>query len=588
MSKTLIIVESPSKAEKIQGFLGKNYIVKACKGHICDLAKKGKFNLGIDIDNNFSGKYVLMDDKIDILNDLLKSAKIVDQIYLCSDPDIEGEKISDDLKKRLLDTDKPIKRVTFNEINKKAVVKALKAPRDINENLVKAQETRRMLDRIIGFIGSPLLMNVFESNLSCGRVQSVVTKMIIEKEQDIIKFKPETFYTISANLITNNNENIQAKVVSERITEDTRAQVIKSTIESNDIYVKNIDLYEEIKNPFPPLITSTMQRYVSKVYGIGAEDTMKAAQSLYENGYITYLRTDSVRASDEALEVCVEWLKNKNYSIPKKPNQYKNSEAAHDAHECIRPTDLDVTEKEITNPIEKKVYDLIWRYFISSQMIPAVYNVMKIKFGVQNSNIELEISGKALKTKGFLEILNSSLSTEELTLPLLSVNDILKLKGKALVEEKKTQPPARLTEYTLIKELEKRHIGRSSTYAEILKTIIMRKYVEKKGNIYYPTDLGNKVIELLNKYFTFMDYNFTTLLEQKLELIEHGKENNIDILKTFYGDFKTEIEKAYIGCGKQICDKCGSPIVKKKGKNDQFFFACSAYPSCKNIINSNI
>jgi len=530
-----------------------------------------------------------MDDKINILNELLEASKSVDEIYLCSDPDIEGEKISDDLRKRLADTNKPIKRVTFNEINKKAIVKALKSPRDINENLVRAQETRRMLDRIIGFIGSPLLMNVFESNLSCGRVQSVVTKMIIEKEQDIIKFKPETFYTISADLVTNSNEKVQAKLSSERVTDKLKAEKIKKSLESNKIFVKSIDSYEEIKNPLPPLVTSTMQRFASKLYGFGAEDTMKAAQSLYENGFITYLRTDSVRASDEALEVCVEWLKKNDYKTPSKLNVYKNSEAAHDAHECIRPTDMDMqpNDKQLLDNTESKVYELIWRYFMSSQMTPAVYDVMKIKFGVEDSDLELEISGKALKTKGFLEILNANLTTEELTLPLLKVNEILKL-SKAGIEEKKTQPPARLSEDKLLKELERRHIGRSSTYAETLKTISTRKYVEKKGNIYYPTDLGTKVVDLLNKYFTFMDYNFTEFLEKKLESIEHGKENNIDVLKTFYKDFKLEVDKAYVGCGKEVCDKCGSAIVKKKNKfTEKFFYACSAYPACKNIVNKS-
>lgn len=585
--KTLVIVESPVKAQKIQDYLGKNYVVMASKGHITDLAKGGKNNLGVDIDNNFKPKYVLMDDKIDTLNALLGAAKKCDQIFLASDPDREGEAIAWHLAQRLDGVNVPIKRMVFNEIKKDKLLKAVKQVRDIDMNLFHSQEARRILDRIVGFMASPFLMNNFGPKLSAGRVQSVVTRMIIDREKEIDVFVPEEFWTLQVNLSKDGKEGFTMKY-SGRPTDSKSAEEIRVKLADNnpEYIVTDVVAAEEKVAPPAPLVTSSLQRIMSKMFGFSADRTMKAAQSLYESGYCTYIRTDSVRVGDEGLAEVRDWITNNGYELPKKYNVHKNKNSAQDAHECIRPSDLALDPSNnmaIINSDEKQVYETIWRYFIASQMTPAVYNTLKVTAHVKGKpEAEVKASGKTLIKKGFMEILGLK-DDSQIEIPNLSVKDVLHLFGKSpvKVEKKQTQPPPRFSEDKLIKELEMRNIGRPATYAELLTKITARNYVEKKGNIFYPTELGKKITNILIDYFTFMDYDYTAKMEEQLDEIESGNVDHVDMLKKFYPKFQTELNKAYTNYGANMCDKCGSPMVVRLNKqNKQKFLACSAYPKC--------
>lgn len=590
--KTLVIVESPSKADKIQGYLGKDYVVMASKGHITDLAKGGKHGLGVDIDNDFKPRYVLMDDKMDILDNLLAAAKKVDRIFVASDPDREGEAIAWHLATRLEDSSKPIKRMVFNEIKKDKLLKAVKDVRDIDMNLFHSQEARRILDRLVGFMASPFLMNFFGPKLSAGRVQSVVTRMVIDREREIEAFVPEDYWTIQVNLAKDGKDEFVTKY-SGRLTDQASADAMRAKLAAKnaEYVVSDVSAEEEKKSPQAPMVTSTLQRLMSKVHGFAADRTMKAAQALYESGYCTYIRTDSVRVGDDALSEVRQWLTDNNYAIPKKANVYKNKDASQDAHECIRPSDLTLLPGQnfaIIDPDEKLVYEVIWNYFVASQMLPAVYNTLKVTAHIKgDKTAEVKASGKALKSKGFLEILGIS-DDSKIEIPNLLVGDVLALSGKIPVrlEKKSTQPPPRFSEDKLIKELVNKNIGRPATYADLLSKITARNYVEKKGNVYHATDLGKQITDELNKYFTFMDYDYTAKMEQQLDEIEGGKVNHVDMLKTFFPEFKKELDRAYLGHGGTLCSKCGSPMAVRTIKaSGEKFLGCSGYPKCKNTIN---
>ena len=586
--KTLVIVESPAKAHKIQEYLGKDYVVLASKGHITDLAKGGRHGLGVDVDNNFKPKYVLMEDKIDTMDQLLGAAKKVDRIFVAADPDREGEAIAWHLADRLADVGKPIERVVFNEIKKAVVQKAVKNPRAIDMNLFHSQEARRILDRLVGFTASPFLMNFFGNTppLSAGRVQSVVTRMIIDREREIEQFVPEEFWTIQVSL-NDGKDSFQAKFTG-KLTDATTAEDTKKVLSNKDYQVSEVVSQEERKYPQPPLVTSTLQRIMSKQHNFSADRTMKAAQALYENGFCTYIRTDSVRVGDEALEEVRKLIADK-YELPVKAYFYKNKEATQDAHECIRPSDLTISPSDnyaMVDPDEKLVYETIWRHFVASQMMPAVYDTLSVTaHPTTNPKTTVKSSGKALKSKGFLDVLGVS-DTGSIDIPNLTVGQAVTLdKGKNAVklENKQTQPPPRFSEDKLIKELVNRGIGRPATYAELLTRITGRNYVEKKGQVYHATDLGKKITDELIRYFTFMDYNYTAKMEQQLDEIESGKINHIDMLKKFYPSYKDEISKAYIGHGASQCDQCGSPMVVRKAKaNGSSFYACTSFPKCRN------
>lgn len=585
--KTLVIVESPSKGATIQNYLGKDYVVMASKGHITELAKGGKHNLGIDIEDNFRPRYVIMDDKLDVLDGLLSAAKKVDRVFIASDPDREGEAIAWHIAQRLDGIEKPIKRVVFHEIKKSAINKAIKEARDIDENLFHSQEARRILDRIVGFMASPFLMNFFGPNLSAGRVQSVVTKMITDRENEIEIFVPEEFWTIQVSLSKDSKNGFFTKY-SGKLTDLNTAEDMRDRLGAAKEYeVISVIADEEKKGPQAPMVTNSLQRLMSRMHGFEADRTMKAAQSLYEAGHCTYIRTDSVRVGDESLEDVRKWITDHGFAVPKKANAYKNKDAAQDAHECIRPTDLTLEPENtsIADSDEKMVYDVIWRCFVASQMMPAVYNTLKVvAHAKEDKGAEVRASGKALKSLGYLEVLGIT-DDSKIEIPNLEKGDTLFPFGKSPVkmEKKKTQPPPRFNLDELLKDLDNRKIGRPSTFAELVSKITSRNYVEQKGNVFYPTELGKKISGILSEYFTFMDYNYSANLEELLDGIAAGKINHIDMLKKFYPGFKLELDKAYLGHGGTLCDKCGSPMTVRTARaTGTKFLACSAFPKCRN------
>jgi DNA topoisomerase-1 len=588
-SKSLVIVESPAKAHKIQEYLGKDYIVMASKGHIADLGKGGKHGLGVDIENNFKPRYVLMEDHLRILDDLINAAKQCDLIYLAGDPDREGTAICWHLKQRLEDVGKPFKRALFNQIKKDKIIKAIQEAGDIDMNVVHSQECRRILDRIVGFMASPFLMNFFGPNLSAGRVQSVVTRLVVDREREIENFVPETFWTIQVSL-SKDGENGFLTKYSGKLIDLQSAQNMRARLAIKDAkyIVSDVLADEERKGPFAPLVTSSLQQIMSRSYSMGADRTMKAAQSLYENGYCTYIRTDSVRVDEEAVQEARRWLASNKHAIPTKPNIYRNKDTSQDAHECIRPTDITLlpdSNMAIIEPDEQVVYKIIWKYFIASQMMPAVYNTLKVTAHVENDlEAEVKASGRAIKSKGYLEILGVK-DEGKIDIPSLAVGDILSLFGPKPVkmEKKQTQPPPRYSEDKLIKELVNKNIGRPSTFADLLSKITSRNYVDKQGNVYHATELGKKITDILKQFFTFLDYDYTAVLERKLDEIESGKVDYIETLKQFYPEFKKELDKSYISYGGTLCDKCGNPMATRTAKaNGEKFLACQNYPKCRN------
>lgn len=440
--KTLIIVESPTKARSIQKYVGDNYIVVSCKGHIVDLAKHGKHGIGIDIDHNFKPHYIILDHQVDTLQMIMDETKKCSNILLVSDPDREGEAIAYHLAQRLKDFGKPIKRAEIHEITKKGIIEALKITREIDMAVVHAQEGRRILDRIVGFMASPFLMSVFGTNtLSAGRVQSVITRMIVDREQEINAFVPEEYWNIQAQLF-NGHDSFVAKY-EPHIANQVEAKKITDILSTQSHFiVTSVEAAEEKKKPFPPLITAKLQQIMSKRFGIDASRTMAAAQSLYENGLITYMRTDSVRISDDAIKSARKYLKDNNFDTPKSANHYKTKNSAQDAHECIRPTDStnhpDQCDLAVSD--EKNVYDIIWRYFHASQMMPAIYDTLKVTIQLEGYPQHILVaSGKALKYQGFLKMLGAQ-DDSKIEIPLLTVGDRLSLfdGAKSISSEKET------------------------------------------------------------------------------------------------------------------------------------------------------
>lgn len=591
MNKTLMIVESPAKAKKISGFLGDEYIVKASVGHIADLAKGGPFNLGVDLDNGFKPKYSLLPDKKPLLDELEENAKQCKEILLCGDPDREGAGISFHLYSRLLKCGKPFRRVLISEITKKAVEKAIKEAGDINSkeniDLFHSQEARRVLDRIVGFMASPFLMAHFGPNLSAGRVQSVITKMIVDREHEIDAFNPETYFVIKSNLTKDGKESFWTKVdkkVLDKNTADEIKNILIGSKYDTKFVVTHVDANEELRKSPPPMITSQLQKVMSKSFGMKPDVTMKAAQSLYENGYVTYIRTDSVRTDPDAIKALRAFLKKEGLPASKTTNAFKTKDAAQDAHECIRPTDLELTpDTSSLSGDEKLVYDIIWKYFVASQMEPAAYNTLKVTVKVKgNDDFELKTSGKALKSKGFLEVMGVD-DNSKIEIPDLQVGDELSLIDKKSVtcEEKQTQPPPRFSNFSLIEIMEKKNIGRPATYADVLSKITNRNYVEMEGTTFRPTELGKQVTNALSKFFSFMEYNYTAELEKKLDDIAAGKQTYVEMLTEFFVPFKSELDKAYISNGAIQCEKCNSPMKTRQSKSGDKFLGCSAYPNCK-------
>ncbi|CCJ33748.1 DNA topoisomerase I [Caloramator australicus RC3] len=555
MSQSLVIVESPAKAKTISKFLGKNFKVKASMGHIRDLPKS---QLGVDIENNYEPKYITIRGKGDLIDELKKEAKKASKVYIATDPDREGEAISWHLAYILgLDISEKC-RVEFHEITKKAVVNAIKNPRDINMNLVNAQQARRILDRLVGYEISPVLWKKIKWGLSAGRVQSVAVRLICDREKEIREFVQEEHWTITATL-KNGDRVLDAKLVSFgdeklKITNKEQADEIIKRLTGKIFYVNEVKKQERRKNPFPPFTTSTLQQEAYKKLNFSTKKTMQIAQQLYEGieikgegsvGLITYMRTDSVRISDEAKKTTRDFIKD-NYGtefLPSTERTYKSKGGAQDAHEAIRPTSVERTPDRIKNSLtndQYKLYKLIWERFVASQMADAIYDTMSIEF--ESENYIFKSSGSILKSLGFLSVYRTDDEEEDKLLPDVKEKEEFQ---PVAIEPKQhfTQPPPRYTEATLVKALEENGIGRPSTYAPIITTILERKYVERDKKFLKPTELGEIVTELLKEYFSdIVDIDFTAEMENKLDEVEQGKENWIDIVDGFYKPLKEKLK----------------------------------------------
>lgn len=599
---TLVIVESPAKAKTISKFLGKGYRVEASMGHVIDLPKS---KMGIDIDNNFEPQYITIRGKGKILNKLKKEVKNSGDVLLATDPDREGEAISWHLY-RALDLDKENVRIEFNEITKTAIQKALKEARPINKNLVDAQQARRLLDRLVGYKLSPLLWTKVRKGLSAGRVQTVAVKIICEREREIENFVKEEYWTITVEfehngeVFTADLQRIDGKKL--KISNEAEALKIVEDLKKSTFVVKKVKERDRKRNPLPPFTTSTLQQRASNVLNFSANQTMYIAQQLYEGidigeegtvGLISYIRTDSTRISDEAAAGARNYIKN-NFGeqyLPEKGRKYSRSKSAQDAHEAIRPTSVDrhpeLIKKYLT-PEQYKLYDLIWRRFVASQMSPAVYRILTVNIQAGEKYL-FRATGSQIVFPGFLVVTNEK-EREDVILPDIAEGDILAA-GKYDPQQHFTQPPPRFTEASLVKTLEEEGIGRPSTYAPIISTIISRGYVEKEGKQLVPTKLGFIVVDLLSEYFPdVIDVEFTAQMEKRLDNIEEGNEDWKKVLADFYYPFAAKLEEAREKMERvelasetteEKCEKCGRPMVIKYGRYGKFL-ACSGYPECNN------
>ena len=607
MADKLIIVESPAKANTIKKFLGGSTKVVASMGHIRDLPKS---KMGIDIEHDFEPEYINIRGKGDLIKSLKKEAKQAKKIYIATDPDREGEAIAWHLAKILEDEKDKIVRVTFNEITKTAVQKAIKEPRDIDINLVDAQQARRVLDRIVGYKISPVLWKKVRRGLSAGRVQSVAVKLIVDRENEIEKFIPEEYWNIYANL-----EDMKTKKEFEahfygkdgkklEIHSNDEVQEILGNIKDAKYIVTDVKKGEKKRTPAPPFTTSTMQQEASRKLGFTLKKTMSIAQGLYEGvkipekgtvGLITYMRTDSTRISEEARAVAktqITKLYGENYY---ENRYYKTKKDAQDAHEAIRPTYIDIEPDSIKDSLtndQYKLYKLVYNRFLASQMAPAIFDTMNVN--IKANAYDFKANGQTLKFKGFMTLYvegtDKEENEEEGMLPELTENQEVKLK-KLNPKQSFTEPPPRYTEASLVKALEEKGIGRPSTYSPTITTILERRYVEKEKKQLYPTELGKVVNKLLTENFTdVINVEFTAKIENEFDEIAEGHEKWKKMIREFYGPFEEEVEKVekeleHVEMVDEVsdvkCEKCGRMMVYKYGKYGKFL-ACPGYPECKN------
>ena len=607
MADKLIIVESPAKANTIKKFLGGSTKVVASMGHIRDLPKS---KMGIDIEHDFEPEYINIRGKGDLIKSLKKEAKQAKKIYIATDPDREGEAIAWHLAKILEDEKDKIVRVTFNEITKTAVQKAIKEPRDIDINLVDAQQARRVLDRIVGYKISPVLWKKVRRGLSAGRVQSVAVKLIVDRENEIEKFIPEEYWNIYANL-----EDMKTKKEFEahfygkdgkklEIHSNDEVQEILGNIKNAKYIVTDVKKGEKKRTPAPPFTTSTMQQEASRKLGFTLKKTMSIAQGLYEGvkipekgtvGLITYMRTDSTRISEEARAVAktqITKLYGENYY---ENRYYKTKKDAQDAHEAIRPTYIDIEPDSIKDSLtndQYKLYKLVYNRFLASQMAPAIFDTMNVN--IKANAYDFKANGQTLKFKGFMTLYvegtDKEENEEEGMLPELTENQEVKLK-KLNPKQSFTEPPPRYTEASLVKALEEKGIGRPSTYSPTITTILERRYIEKDKKQLYPTELGKVVNKLLTENFTdVINVEFTAKIENEFDEIAEGHEKWKKMIREFYGPFEEEVEKVekeleHVEMVDEVsdvkCEKCGRMMVYKYGKYGKFL-ACPGYPECKN------
>jgi len=609
LPKNLVTVESPAKAKTIKRFLGKNYNVKASVGHVRDLPKS---KLGIDIENDFEPKYITIRGKGPVVKELKSEAKKSDKIYLATDPDREGEAISWHLAYILgLDEKDPI-RIEFSEITKDAVLKAVDKPRPIDRNLVDAQQARRALDRLVGYKISPLLWRKIRKGLSAGRVQSVAVKLICDRENEIEEFIPKEYWSITAYhskdkvSFESSFYGIRKGKKDEKLELKNKKDVNKvlDSIDKDKFIVDEVKTGKRRRNPYPPYTTSSLQQDASRRLGFSAKKTMAIAQQLYEGiaikgkgteGLITYIRTDSTRISNEAIKGARGYIISKygkDYSNGGRNFSNNSKKETQDAHEGIRPTSIEKAPDDIKASLtldQYKLYDLIWRRFIASQMSPAVYRTMTVNI-LSNSYV-FRSSGSKIIFDGFMKEYNiSDKKDRNLEFPLLEKGEIVKL-NKITPKQHFTQPPARYTEASLIKTLEELGIGRPSTYSPTISTILNREYVVLINRSFEPTELGVLVNDLLNEYFdNIINEKFTADMEERLDKVAEGGHYWKDVVKDFYDDFYVVLEKAEKEIEKieikeqetdVICEKCGRNMVVKHGRYGKFL-ACPGYPECKN------
>jgi DNA topoisomerase-1 len=626
LSKGLVIVESPAKAKTIQKYLGKDFTVDASFGHVKDLPKS---SLGVDVEDDFSTEYVVIPGKEKVLAKLKKLALAADTIYLAPDPDREGEAIAAHLADELGDEGKKkkgskktkkddgdgdrIRRVTFNEITQRAVKAAFEHPRDIDRNLVDAQQARRVLDRLVGYQVSPLLWDKVRRGLSAGRVQTVALRLIVDREREIKAFEKKEYWTIDANLTGSKPPAFDARFVGRgdervEVTNGEDAEKIRLALENADWQVRSVEKKERRRNATPPFTTSKLQQDSSRKLRFSVKRTMMIAQRLYEGvelgeeglvGLITYMRTDSTRVAPEAIAEVREYITSEYGAqyLPQSPNTYKEKKEAQAAHEAIRPTSAMRHPDQVKQYLQEdefKVYKLIWQRFIASQMNPAVFDQTTVDIDAKSANetFWFRVTGSVMKFDGFLKVYEESKDAkddedEELKhkLPALEAGQKLTLKSLN-PEQHFTEPPPRYNEASLVKELEERGIGRPSTYATILSTIQERQYAQKIGGKFTPTEIGLVVTDLLVENFKdIFDFQYTAKLEEELDEIEEGKEKWTDALAEFYKKFAKDLKYAekHMENIKRMekptdekCERCGAPLVIKWGKHGSFY-ACSTY-----------
>lgn len=610
MSK-LVIVESPAKAKTIGKYLGPDYTVKASMGHLRDLPRK---TMGVDLEHDFKPEYIPIEGKDKLISELRKAAKESEFVFLATDPDREGEAISWHIKELFKLKDSNSKRVTFNEITKNAVRYGIDHPRDIDIDLVDAQQARRILDRIVGYRLSPFLWRKVKRGLSAGRVQSVATRLVVDREKEIRAFVPEEYWTIDAKLQTAEGGKFAARFYGDRsgkveLKNEEQTRAIMAAVEGSPFTVGAIKRGKKRKSAPAPFITSTLQQEASRKLNMTPRRTMSVAQELYEGvdvegigttGLITYMRTDSVRLSDEATGAAAAFIRGRygEEYYPGKPRVFKTKGAAQDAHEAIRPSDVALLPDEIKGSLsadQYKLYKLIWSRFVACQMSDAIYDT--ISADILCGDYVFRASGHTVAFAGFTAVYEEGTDDADKgeagkPLPVFNERDVLRAEAVEPAQHF-TQPPARYTEASLIRTMEEKGIGRPSTYAPTIATIIDRSYVVKENKSLRPTPLGEGVTGLLvDKFQSVADYEFTANMEHKLDEVEAGKLNYLSLLHDFYGDFEGALEQAEKDLDKQrikiedevtdvICEKCGRNMVIKIGRFGKFL-ACPGFPECTN------
>lgn len=607
----LVIVESPSKAKTIEKYLGKDYIVDASGGHIRDLPEK---MLGVDIKNNYEPKYEINPDKKDVIARLITKSKKAENVYLATDPDREGEAISWHLAQLLNMPLNEKNRIVFNEISSKAVKKAIESPREININLVNAQQARRVLDRLVGYKISPFLCKKIQNKLSAGRVQSVALRLIVEREKEINGFVPKEYWFIAASVNSKEGDSKNTEIIfktslyaknGKKFKPENKKQSdeVLNAVKPAKWAVKSVKAATSIVHASAPFTTSTLQQDASNKLAMPSTLTMSIAQGLYEGvqiegegqaALVTYIRTDSVRISSDAQSDALKFIEEKygKSYVPHIPNFYKTKKTAQDAHEAIRPISLERTPDSLKNKLQKnhyRLYKLIYERFLASQMSEAVYDTLNVD--IDSDIYTFKSSGKTLKFKGYTAVYDDYKEAvredevENSSLPNLTEGDIINL-NDIKSEQKFTKPPLRFTDASLVKVMEDKGIGRPSTYATIIGVLLKRTYTEKDGKFIKPTELAFKVNDLLIKYFdNIIDVTFTAKMEENLDEIEEGGKDWKALIAGFYPQFEEKLKKAQaetVETTDVICEKCGSNMVIKLGKYGKFL-ACPNFPACKNI-----